>query len=60
MMLQNVDKIQSYERQMLLVLKQAAENSPYLNNTQKECIERKLQEVVNVWVNPDFVKESQV
>ena len=59
-MLQNVDNIPAYERMHLLTFKQDVENSHYLNNTQKECIERKLQEIVNVWMNPDFVKESQV
>ena len=59
-MLQNVDNIPAYERMHLLTFKQDVENSHHLNNTQKDCIERKFQEIVNIWVNPDFVKESQV
>lgn len=55
MMLQNVDKIPAYERMHILVLNNDIENSPYLNNTQKSCIERKLQEIVDIWTNPDFV-----
>lgn len=59
MTLYNVDKMQAYEKQLLLVLKNAMENSPYLNVVQKTCLERKLQEVVDVWTNPDFVNESE-
>lgn len=33
MMLQNVDNIPAYERQHLIVFKQDADNSPYLNET---------------------------
>lgn len=58
-MLQKVDQIPAYERQHLLVFRQDVDNSPYLNNTQKTCIDRKLQEIVDVWTNPDFVKESE-
>lgn len=54
-MLANVDKIDPYERQLLLVFKQAAENSPWLNETKKRIIERKLQEIVDVWTREDFV-----
>ena len=54
-MLKDINKIEPYERQLLLVLKQATENSPYLNETQKTVIERKLQEIVNVWTSKDFV-----
>ena len=55
MMLQNVDQIPAYERQHLLVFKQDVENSPHLNETQKKCIERKLQDIVDIWTKPDFV-----
>ena len=55
MMLAHVDGIDAYERQLLLVFKQAAERSPYLNETQKRVIERKLQEIVDVWTAKDFV-----
>ena len=37
------------------VLDNDVEYSPYLNNTQKTCIERKLQEIVDIWTKPDFV-----
>ena len=49
MMLAHVDKMDPYERQLLLVFKQAADNSPFLDNTQKTAVERLLQEVVDVW-----------
>lgn len=54
-MLANVDKMDPYERQLLLVFGQAAENSPWLNETKKRVIERKLQEIVDVWTKKDFV-----
>lgn len=54
MMLRNVDKIQPWERQLLLVFKEAAERSPYLNETQKRCIENTLQEVVDIWTSENF------
>lgn len=55
MMLSNVGEIDPYERQLLLVFKQAVERSPWLNETKKRVIERKLQEIVDVWTNEDFV-----
>lgn len=55
MLLQNVDNIPAYEKMHLMVFKQDVENSPYLNNTQKTVIERKLQEIVDVWTKKDFV-----
>lgn len=54
-MLANIDEMDPYERQLLLVFRQAAENSPRLNETQKRVIERKLQEIVDVWTKKDFV-----
>ena len=54
-MLSNVDKIDAYERQMLLVFMQAVLNSPWLNETKKRVIERLLQQVVDVWTSEDFV-----
>ena len=54
MMLQNVDEIPAYERQHLLVFKQDVENSPHLNNTQKEIILNRLQVIVDVWTKPDL------
>lgn len=60
MLLANANKIEPYQRQLLLVFKQAAENSPDLNETQKLAIERHLQEVVNIWTNPDFVNERKL
>lgn len=54
-MLANVDKIDAYERQLLLVFRQAVERSPWLNETKKRVIERKLQEIVDVWTSEDFV-----
>lgn len=54
-MIQNVDNIPAYERMHLLTFKQDVENSHHLNNTQKECIERKLQEIVDIWTKKDFV-----
>lgn len=55
MMLQNVDNIPTYERQHLLVFKQDVDNSPYLNETKKRIIERKLQEIVDTWNATDFI-----
>lgn len=55
MMLQNVDKIPAYERQHLLTFKNDVDNSPYLNQTQKTVIERKLQEIVDTWNAADFM-----
>lgn len=55
MMLQNVDSMPAYERMHLLTFKYDVENSPHLNETQKTCIERKLQEIVNVWTKKDFI-----
>lgn len=56
MMLRNVDKIQPWERQLLLVFKQAVDNSPYLTETKKMCIERCLQETVDIWTSEDLTK----
>lgn len=55
MMLQNVNNIPAYERIHLVTFMQDVENSPYLNNTQKSCIERKLQEIVDIWTKKDFI-----
>lgn len=49
MMLQNVDEIDPYERQLLLVAMMQLENSPRLNETQKRIIEQKFQEIVDVY-----------
>ena len=54
MMLDNVDMIPAYERQHLLVFKQDIDNSPHLNETQKRILERKLQEVVDVWTKEEY------
>lgn len=54
MMLQNVDKIPAYERMHILVVVNDIENSPYLNNTQKEIILNKLQVIVDVWTKPEL------
>lgn len=54
MLLQNVDNIPAYERQHLLVFKQDVENSPYLNNTQKELILNKLQVIADIWTKPEM------
>lgn len=48
-MLSGVDDIPSYERQLLLVTRQQLENSPYLNETKKRIIERKFQEIVDMY-----------
>lgn len=39
----------------LLVFKFDVENSHNLNETQKLVIERKLQEIVDVWTKKDYV-----
>lgn len=53
MILQNVDQIPAYEKQHLLVFKQDVENSPYLNNTQKELILNKIQVIVDIWTKKE-------
>lgn len=50
-MLVGVDKISPYERQLLLVFKQAVERSYDLDVGQKNYIEQKLQEIVSKWTN---------
>lgn len=53
-MLAKVDELQPYERMLLLNFKQAMERSPQLNETQKLCIENRLQEIVDIWTKSDF------
>lgn len=48
-MLYGADKIDPYERQLLLVAMNQLKNSPMLDQTQKEVIERKFQEIVDVY-----------
>ena len=55
MKLENLDSMQAYERNLLWVFALAAENSPYLNQTQKLIIERKLREIVDVWTCKNYV-----
>lgn len=52
-MLHGADKIDPWERQLLLVFKQAAENSPWLNQTQKLAIETRIQEIVDIWTKKE-------
>ena len=52
-MLSGAEQINPYDRQLLLVYRQAVENSPYLNETQKRLIDKKLQEIVNIWTNKE-------
>ena len=54
-MLLEVDKIQAYEKQLILVAYNQLMNSPQLNETQKCVIERKFQEIVDAYVKKDFV-----
>ena len=54
MMLQNVDQIPAYERIHLVTFMQDVENSPYLNNTQKELILNKLQVIADIWTKPEM------
>ena len=56
MILQNVDALEPYmTRQLLFRFQQDMENSPHLCETKKRIIERKLQEIVDVWTTKDFV-----
>ena len=55
MMLANIDKMQVYERQLLLVAYNQLMQSPYLNETQKQIIENKFQEIVYTYVSKDFM-----
>ena len=48
-MLQNIDEISPYPRQLLMVFLQAAMNSPELNVPKKTRIEDLCQKIVNVW-----------
>lgn len=55
-MLANVDGVEDVQARMLLLrFQEAAEKSPYLNETQKLIIERHLQEIVNVWTCEDYI-----
>lgn len=49
MKLEGLDGIQAYERNLLWVFALAAENSHYLNETQKRTVERLIREIVDVW-----------
>lgn len=54
-MLSNAEQMEPYERQLLLVAYQQLMSSPMLNVTQKTCIERKMQEIVDICLKKDFV-----
>ena len=55
MMLQNVESMSPYPRQLLLVFLQSAMNSPELNQTKKVLIEDLCQKIVGAWTNKDLV-----
>jgi hypothetical protein len=48
-MLYNANEIDAYDRQLIFVLNNAVNISPHLDQTQKETIERLLQEIVDTW-----------
>lgn len=54
-MLQNIDEISPYPRQLLMVFLQAAQNSPELNNTKKVLIESLCQKIVGTWTSKDLI-----
>lgn len=45
----------AHERQLLVTAAWALGNSPRLNETQKRVIERKFQEIVDVYKKEDFI-----
>ena len=51
-MLTDLDKMSPYERQLLWIFGQAAKNSHELTVFQKEVIENRLQDIVDVWIKP--------
>ena len=53
-MLYHANEIDAYDRQRIFVLNDAVRDSPWLNETKKRVIERKLQEIVDVWTSEDF------
>lgn len=53
-MLYHADDIDPYDRQLIFVLANAVKISPWLNETQKLVIERKLQEIVDVWTSKEL------
>lgn len=55
MTLYGLDEMDAYERQLLVTAAWALDNSPRLNETQKRVIERKLQEIVDVYKKKDFI-----
>lgn len=55
MKIEELEGIQAYERNLLWVFALAAENSPYLNQTQKAVIENKLREIADVWTGKNYV-----
>lgn len=58
MTLDNSDKIPAYERMHIWVLGQDVQNSPHLDNTQKDMIMRKLQEIVDTWTSQQEGKQQ--
>ena len=54
-MLQNIDEISPYPRQLLVVFLQSAMNSPELNQTKKTIIENLCQQIVKTWTSRDLV-----
>lgn len=54
-MLQNVESMSPYPRQLLLVFLQSAMNSPELNNTKKVLIEDLCQKIVGTWISKDLI-----
>ena len=54
-MLQNVDEMPPYPRQLLQVFLQGAMNSPELNQTKKTVIENLCQQIVKTWISKDLI-----
>lgn len=54
-MLQNVESMSPYPRQLLLVFLQSAMNSPELNQTKKVLIEDLCQKIVGTWLSKELI-----
>ena len=54
MVLNGIDEIPPYERQLLLVAKRQLENSPHIGETKKRVIEQKFQEIVDAYTSKEI------